>query len=346
MSWRVRPARAEDLDALYGFAQLTGGGMTNLPNDRDALARRMAHSVASYTKPITAPDDELYLLVLEERATGRVMGTCALFSRLGAKWPFYNYKLTQMDQFARALDRKIYATVLYLATDLSGMSEVGGLFIHPEARASGVSSLLARSRYLFLAQNRALFCDRVVAEIRGCIDDDGEAPFWSAIGAKFFLMNFKDADHYNALHGNQFISDLMPKHPIYVPLLPEAAQAVIAKPHPHSAPARRMLEREGFRYEGYIDIFDGGPALGVETDAIATLAASRVAPYAGPLTDQTAHETLLLSTGTRADFCAWSDHGAVIDGGLYLRDAHAAPAIGTPIRFSPMAYAPHDHGVL
>ena len=45
-------------------------------------------------------------------------------------------------------------------------------------------------------------------------------------------MSFQEADEFNAIHGNQFIADLMPKHPIYTAMLPESARAVIGLPHP------------------------------------------------------------------------------------------------------------------
>ncbi len=259
MNYIVRAIRADDIDNLLALAELTGGGMTNLPNDREALAHRLDWSLASFAKPVTEPEDELYILVLEERTTGRVLGTSAIFSKLGSQWPFYNYKLATMAHTAKALNRTVKSTILNLVTDLSGTSEVGGLFLHPKARLSGVGALLARARYMFIASHRARFCDRVSAEIRGSLTPLGESPFWEAIGLKFFEMSFKDADHYNSLHGNQFISDLMPKYPIYVSLLPSDARAVIARPHDQSAPAKAMLEREGFSYDGYIDIFDGGP---------------------------------------------------------------------------------------
>ena len=55
-----------------------------------------------------------------------------------------------------------------------------------------------------------------------------------------------------------FIAELMPKHSIYIHLLPESAQQVIGEVHQNTAPAKRMLENEGFRYENYVDIFDAG----------------------------------------------------------------------------------------
>jgi arginine N-succinyltransferase len=42
-------------------------------------------------------------------------------------------------------------------------------------------------------------------------------------------------------------------------------------PHPSGRAALRMLEGEGFRYDRYIDIFDGGPTVTAPTDQIRTV---------------------------------------------------------------------------
>src|SRR3546814_4246061 len=92
--------------------------------------------------------------------------------------------------------------------------------------------LLARSRYLFIAMHRARFADHILAELRGIIDEAGGSPFWDGLAGRFFGMNFQDADQFNAIHGNQFIADLMPKHPIYIAMLTDTARAAIGLPHP------------------------------------------------------------------------------------------------------------------
>src|SRR3546814_6077601 len=84
-------------------------------------------------------------------------------------------------------------------------------------------------------------------------------------------MTFQEADAFNAIHGNQFIADLMPKHPIYTAMLPESARAVIGMPHPNGRAAMRMLEKEGFQQGDYVDIFDGGPTMVVQTDQVRSL---------------------------------------------------------------------------
>jgi len=293
----VRMARASDLDTLFDLAALTGGGMTNLPHDRDSLGEKIAWSERSLAADIVQPDNEFYMLMLEDEESGKVLGTASIYSRLGATWPFYSYKIHRITHLSHDLERSFAAEVLHLVNDFDGASEVGGLFLHPDARSGGLGALAARSRYMFIASHRQRFGDRVVAELRGWTQD-GISPFWEAVGKPFFGAEFHDADRHNALHGNQFIADLMPRYPIYVTMLPKAACEAIGRPHEGSVPARRMLEAEGFVYDGYVDIFDGGPTLSVRTGDIRTIRESRpegcglLSPVDRPL----------LATGIGADF--------------------------------------------
>ena len=259
--WRVRPTKSTDLEALKALAGLTGGGFTNLPDDQGSLAARLARSDKSYAADLSEPHDELYMLVLEHGPTGRIGGTAALFSRVGATLPFYSYKLTTLSMHSRELDRTFRTGVLHLVNDFEGASEVGGLFLHPDLRSGGLGRLLARSRYLFLARHRQRFSDRLFAELRGYHRPDGSSPFWDGLARKFFGMGFQEADTFNATAGNQFIADLMPKYPVYVSLLSDEAQAALGRPHDAGRGALKMLEGEGFAYNGYVDIFDGGPTV-------------------------------------------------------------------------------------
>ncbi|WP_369426573.1 arginine N-succinyltransferase [Glacieibacterium megasporae] len=318
VTWHIRPARADDLDALLELAHLTGGGFTNLPPDRDALAARLVKSEASFTASLTGPVDEMYLLILEQTSTRRIGGTAAVFSRVGSEWPFYSYKISSASQTSRALGKTFSMQLLNLVTDHDGASEVGGLFLHPDLRTGGLGRLLARSRYLFIAGHRERFAAKLLAELRGVLTDDGDSPFWDSLGRRFFGMEFRDADKFNGLNGNQFIADLMPKQPVYVALLSEAAQAVIGHPHPRGVPALKMLETEGFRYENYVDIFDGGPTVTCPTESVRTIAASRAAPVGELAEGSGGLPRALLAAGRLGEFRSWIGHADWCADGLVL----------------------------
>ncbi|MGB3471636.1 MAG: arginine N-succinyltransferase [Erythrobacter sp.] len=295
MSMRLRAARPSDLEHLYEMAKLTGGGFTNLPADRNALSAKLGRAEDAFARKEDTIADEQFVLVLENADTGAVRGTSQLMSKVGQQWPFYSYRLNTLTQYSQELDRTVRAEMLSLVTDLEGTSEVGGLFLHPNERAGGLGLLLARSRYLFVAMHRKRFTDKIIAELRGIVDERGGSPFWDGVAGRFFGMGFQEADYFNAINGNQFIADLMPKHPVYVAMLREEARSVIGVPHPTGRAAMRMLENEGFSYDGYIDIFDGGPTMVAHTDQVASVMGSSSATLTGMEIDE--GERAILATG-------------------------------------------------
>ena len=326
MTHRIRAAVDDDLQHLYEMAKLTGGGFTNLPPDKPALKAKLDRSHAAFARTEGPITDELFVLILENVDTGEVRGTCQIFTRVGEKHPFYSYRLSTLTQHSKELDRTFRAEMLALTTDLEGSSEVGGLFLHPGERAGGLGMLLARSRYLFMATHRARFADRVLAELRGIIDEAGGSPFWDGLAGRFFGMNFQDADRFNAVNGHQFIADLMPKHPVYTAMLSESARAAIGLPHPSGRAAMRMLENEGFAYEGYCDIFDGGPTMTARIDQVRSIRETKRAQVVA--VDRDGGEDALIATGTLADFrCVLGRIRPVGDNGIVL-SADAAAALG------------------
>ncbi len=325
----MRIARADDLQTLYEMAKLTGGGFTNLPPDRTALSAKLERTEQALAREGEGIKDELIVMVLENVETGQVRGTCQIFSTVGQSWPFYSYRLGTLTQHSRELGRTFRAQMLSLTTDLEGSVEVGGLFLHPRERAEGLGLLLARSRYLYIRSHRARFGDKVIAELRGVIDEAGGSPFWDGLAGRFFGMSFQEADEFNAVNGNQFIADLMPKTPIYTAMLTDSARAVIGLPHPNGRAAMRMLETEGFDNAGYVDIFDGGPTMVGQVDQLKTIAAARDVTLSA--THEKGGDKMLIATGQLADYrCTWGfvqedDNGAV------SMDAASAARIGLDI---------------
>ncbi len=325
MTFLLRAARAADLEPLYEMAKLTGGGFTNLPPDRAALGAKLERASEAFANEGDEIADEQFVLVLENAQTGAIRGTCQLMTQVGQQWPFYSYRLNTLTQYSQELDRTVRAELLSLVTDLEGSSEVGGLFLHPNERAGGLGLLLARSRYLFIAMHRSRFGDRTLAELRGIIDERGGSPFWDGVAGRFFGMSFQDADYFNAINGNQFIADLMPKHPVYIAMLNNDARSVIGVPHPTGRAAMRMLENEGFRYENYVDIFDGGPSMIARTDDIKSVKESEQRQIAGINLEQ--GERAILATGRLSTFRACYGARALNEDGMISIDAQAADVL-------------------
>jgi len=327
MSFRVRPVAADDFEAVYEMAKLTGGGFTNLPPDRGTLVDKIIRSEHGFAEDIAEPREDLFMFVLENAETGQIRGTCQVFSQVGIENPFYSYRISTLTQTSKALERTFRAETLTLVTDFDGCSEVGGLFLHPGERAGGLGMLLARSRYLFIKLHRERFAGKVLAELRGVIDESGGSPFWDAIAGRFFGMDFRQADEFNATHGTQFIADLMPKTPIYTAMLTESARAVMGVPHPSGRAAMRMLEREGFAFDCYVDIFDGGPTMTAPTDQIRTIRDSREEVLSA-VTDEEGGQQMLLAAGRLRGFAACYGNVRVLPDGEVTVDRKSAELLG------------------
>jgi arginine N-succinyltransferase len=302
---KVRTATTDDVEGLYQLASSAGSGLTNLPADREALARRLAASV----EELDATDPGMaspMMLVLE--ADGIVAGTAMVVSRVGSEWPFYSYKMSRISQTSRDLGKTVTTYVLTLVNDFEGHAEVGGLFLDSRLRGTSAGRLISRSRYLFMAEHRYWFGEYVVAELRGVQDDTGASPFWEAVGRQFYAMDFEEADRLNSLRGNQFIADLGPKYPIYVNLLPEAARNALGQPHKDGRRAYELLLQEGFRDEDYVDIFDGGPTIEARIDELRAVRDSKVSIVSGIVEELAGAAEVLVSTGHGRDFRATRAH--------------------------------------
>jgi len=328
VSFRVRPARSEDLGTLREMAREAGRGFTNLPWDEDALKDKLTRSAKAFASEEEAPGGDLFVFMLENADTRTLIGTCQVFTRVGREHPFYSYRITRLTKSSPGLARKFDTEVLTLCTDFNNCSEVGGLFLRDPARGSGLGVLLARSRYLFIRRNRARFTGKVVSELRGWLDENGGSPFWDAIAGRFFGgMSFQDADAYNAVHGTQFIADLMPTAPIYTAMLSKEALKAMRSPHQTGVAAKKLLEREGFSGEGYVDIFDGGPTMFATTDNIRTVREATELTLAG-IDDSGAGTEMLLAGGRLADFASGYGRVAVGADGAATLDSAAAALLG------------------
>jgi arginine N-succinyltransferase len=262
----VRPARTADLPALIDLARTTGAGLTTLPANEERLAHRVAWAEKTFTGEAERADtDDLFVL---ENDAGLVVGISAVAGAVGLREPWYNYRLGLTVSASQELNIHRQIPTLFLANDLTGNSELCSLFLRSDHRTGLNGRLLSKARLLFIAEFRELFGDKVIAEMRGMSDEQGRSPFWESLGRHFFKMEFSQADYLTGVGNKAFIAELMPKFPLYTCFLSEDARNIIGRVHPDTEPALAMLKGEGFSYQGYVDIFDAGPAIEAETAKI------------------------------------------------------------------------------
>ncbi|MDI9244416.1 arginine N-succinyltransferase [Marinobacter sp. CHS3-4] len=256
----IRPLQENDLEALYAMAQSAGKGLTTLPADRGLLAKKIRHARDAFDQRC-APEAALYLFALEDTELKQCVGISGIQARVGLDEVFYNYRLSVTVNASRELGVHVRTPTLHLSNDMTDTSEICSLLLSDSHRGGGNGLLLSRCRFMFMDHFRKHFSEKVFAEMRGVSDKDGRSPLWDALGRKFFDMEFTQADTLSGLGNKSFIAELMPKFPIYLPMLPDEARAVIGRVHDNTAPALKMLQAEGFNFNGMVDIFDGGPVV-------------------------------------------------------------------------------------
>jgi len=340
----LRPAREDDLPGVLALSRLAKQGLTTLPSDERILGRRIRNSIESFKRlePEPVAGDE-YFLVLEDSELGEVVGTSAIVSKVGGFQPFYSYRIETSIHESESLGVHNEVQALHLFTDHDGPTEIGTLFLRPDARQAGAGRLLSLGRFLLIAEHPEAFDERIIAEMRGVIDDQGHSVFWEAVGRHFFDIDLATADHMS-VEDKRFIADLMPTHPIYLPILAKEVRAVIGKVHPLTEPALHMLESEGFHDAGQVDIFEAGPVIECARDEIRSVRESRVARVASigqPRGGNRDQPEYMLAR--RRGFRATKGPISVSDEGVMIAPELARALeieVGDEVRYSPLRVLP------
>jgi arginine N-succinyltransferase len=299
----LRPVAAADLPALVRMAAASADGISSLPNDEARLRARIAASLQAFASPDDASGEETYLFVLEDKAAGQVVGCSGIAASAGFFDRFYSYRNEFVVHASAALGVSQRMHTLHLCHDLTGATLLTSFYLDPAYEAGPAAQLLSRARLLFILAHAERFSERIAAESPGVTDADGQSPFWDAVGRRFFGMDYPEAEAVIGGRSKAFIADLMPPSPIYVALLPEAAQWALGQLHPVGELPFSILQDEGFDADSYVDIFDGGPTVDAPLASLRSvrLARERVVQAgegAGPR-----HWHLLART-ERAGFCA------------------------------------------
>lgn len=258
----VRLAKTGDLDGLVKLLDSVDGSLTTLPKDRKGMLERLEACEKSLAEP---GDQQSYLFVLEE--DGEITGLSAIYTGIGLDRPFYNFRVSNLTKSSPELGLRAQTDLLSVVNDYTGTTELGTLFLHPAKRGGGRGRLLSWARLVFMACHHDRFSGRVFAELRGKLDDNGQSPFWNALGRHFFNMEFDQADRVSGT-SHRFISDMMPTYPIYTCLLPRDAQDAIAQINKDAGGAAGLLKTQGLRYSGLVDIFDAGLCIDAHLDNI------------------------------------------------------------------------------
>lgn len=292
---------ASDLPTLHKLSKMVH--FINLPPDQEIIADKIRNSRQSFlraardAKTVHKPDAllasggisektanaDIFMFVLEELNTEGCIGTSQVVSQMGGPGsPNVCFKLETREKFAQDLKFGTKHTVARVYLDESGPSELGGLILQPSFRGHKMKlgRFIALVRFHFIGLHRKMFRPTILAEMMAPITSKGESLVWDSLGRRFIPLSYDEADRF-CQYSRGFMTDLLPEGDIPLSLLPPQARAQIGEVGPDTLPARRMLERLGFTYNGFVDPFDGGPYLNANTDDIELVRDTFAAPF-GP----------------------------------------------------------------
>lgn len=331
----LRPVQLTDLNQLQRLARESLVGVTSLPDDGERLRDKILDSCTSFEQTVHSPGPESYCFVLEDRENQRLVGCSEILAIAGFSEPFYSLRNRDFNSVSRELNIEHGVPALSVCHDLGGHTLLRGFHIDAALARTAFSELLSRARLLFIAAHARRFSDAVITEIVGYSSDEGHSPFWDAVGKHFFDLPYVEAERLCGLESRTFLAELMPHYPIYVPMLPQAAQDCIGRIHPDGQEAFDILEREGFETNSYVDLFDGGPTLFARTVGIRSIARSHSA-LAKPGAAIDARGRYLVSNDSLENYRAIVAELDYIAGQPVVLDADMCTALkvsdGSPIR--------------
>ncbi len=241
---------------------------------------------------------DLFMFALEDTENGGgVLGTSQIIAHMGGPGrPNVSLRLTKKEMFSQTLQMGASHIVAKLHLDETGPTEIGGLILQPSYRGhkAKLGRFLSLVRFHFIGLHRALFAERVIAELMGPVTPDGRNTLWEYLGRRFINLTYAEADSF-CQFSKEFITALFPHEEIYLTLLSPEARSVIATVGPETLPARGMLEKLGFAYKDLIDCFDGGPTLEALTANISLIRDTRRLPIGPACAAADANQTAIVS---------------------------------------------------
>ena len=265
----VRPVENRDVPALVALASGLTQGVHTMAKSPAGIERAVEQSLRSFASHVDIAGEESYLFVLEDTADHSLIGSAAIAATAGSKGTFFSFRNDVIQQVSRDLNISHSVHALTLCADLTSYSQLLSFFVQRGHHDQPEAALLSRARLMFAACLPQRFSEHFFVSLAGHTDQAGRAPFWEALGRKFFQMDFLEAERLvQGARNRNLIVELMPHYPVYVPLLPGDAQASMGQVHPESEVPFEILTKEGFAADEYIDIFDGGPILEASRHAL------------------------------------------------------------------------------
>lgn len=311
----IRRARMDDAPTLLKMAKMVH--FVNLPADQEIIIEKIINSRASFEraagvarKQLTpkrhsgsggisekTAQAELFMFVLDDTTNHGCLGTSQIVSQMGGPGnPNVCFKLEQREKYSESLKFGTRTTVARIHLDESGPTEIGGLILQPSFRGhpQKLGRFVSSVRFHFMGLHRRVFRQTVLAEMMAPITSDGENLIWNSLGRRFIPLSYTEADRF-CQYSREFMTALLPQGDIQLSILPPEVRMQFGEVGKETRPARRMLEKLGFKYENFVDPFDGGPYLLAKTDEISVVRDTRRLELGEPLSSSDASGLAVVS---------------------------------------------------
>lgn len=265
----LRPVTHADAEALGRLVQHAVFGLTSLPLTAAQRLKKIESSWRTFLDPNTP--NGVYWFVLVAYPENTIVGCAMIMPKVGESTPLVSF---HREMVVSQWRHNTPLELLHLCRWQHHPTELGGLFLDPRYRHSGVGRLLSLGRLLYMGMVPHCFDVTVIAQLRGMISPEGKSPFWDAVGGVSSGLSFSEADRLMR-GGKQFLFDRLSPVPVCMHLLPSDAQACVGCVHPDTQGAAQLLRQEGFVDTRHVDIGDGGPIFMADRDQIRVVKDSR-----------------------------------------------------------------------
>lgn len=256
----IRPVQDTDLAQLTELGELSGmaaGRAHRMPVGRASLEQAVAASLDAFAAAVSEPGAQTYLFVLARLDDGTIDGCASLQAQAGAGSACFAFRRHVLRQISADLEMAHEMRALTMCSELSSYSHLVGRYLRPGMDAQA-AAMLARAPLLYAAAAPQRFASNFIASFPGLPD----SPFWHAVGRNFFERSLEDVETlFGGARCHPAVVEMMPHFPIYLDLMPIAAQAAVGQADAASRPFLRALMAEGFQGGGYAGLFDGGAVL-------------------------------------------------------------------------------------
>jgi arginine/ornithine N-succinyltransferase beta subunit len=129
----VRLAKPSDLNELYKLLDTEARVMTTMPKTKADLKARIDWSQQSSIAKASSKKPASYLMVLE--SNNKIMGISAIYTKVAHQKPSVFFKLKSREISSKTLNFAKNVELLQLHHYKTAYTELGTLFLSPNARA-------------------------------------------------------------------------------------------------------------------------------------------------------------------------------------------------------------------